>query len=69
MDQREHALLVRFLKPLTPSSTFSGSGSDTVQIKHPYYLDDFFQNVLINFTPLIGLVEDYIMAPPWLHVG
>lgn len=36
------------LTPLIPSSTFSGSHRNTVEIKHPYYLDEFFQNVLIT---------------------
>lgn len=36
------------LTPLTPSSIFSGTPSDTVEIKYPFYLDEFFQNVLIT---------------------
>ena len=48
MEQPEQAPLVRLLTPLTPSPTFSGTPGDTIAIKHPYYLDDFFQNVLMR---------------------
>ncbi len=48
MDPLEQAPLVRLLTPLTPSPTFSGTPSDIIEIKHPFYLDDFFQNVLMT---------------------
>lgn len=50
MDQLKQLSLLRFPKPLepsTPTSLFSGNGRDIIKIKHPYYPDNFEQNVLI----------------------
>lgn len=47
MDQPEQASLLRYPTSLEPSSTFSGTAVEVIEIRHPSYDDAYEQNVLM----------------------